>query len=214
MSDQGGQYFTSEPDATHRPRTVVLSLPDARFELATDAGVFSGDGVDRGTRTLLLEAPAPPQGPVALADVGCGYGPIALTLARRSPDATVWAVDVNARARDLCRANAEAAGFAERVRVVAPDEVPDDLVLAGFWSNPPIRIGKAQLHDLLGGWFARLGPGGEAMLVVHKHLGADSLATWIADEGLAVDRLVSRGGYRILRAVRPGPPKNDPGVEP
>ena len=123
MSDQGGQYFTSEPDATHRPRTVVLSLPDARFELATDAGVFSGDGVDRGTRTLLLEAPAPPQGPVALADVGCGYGPIALTLARRSPDATVWAVDVNARARDLCRANA--------IPLKLADFPPEDVAQAG-----------------------------------------------------------------------------------
>jgi 16S rRNA (guanine1207-N2)-methyltransferase len=214
MSEQGGQYFSSDPAAAHRPRTVVLALPDARFELATDAGVFSGDGVDRGTRTLLLEAPTPPQGPVVLADVGCGYGPIALTLARRSPAATIWAVDVNARARDLCRANAEAAGFGDRVRVVAPDEVPDDLVVAGFWSNPPIRIGKAELHGLLGGWFARLGPGGEAMLVVHRHLGADSLTTWIADEGLDVERLVSRGGYRILRAVNPVPRPSDPGVEP
>lgn len=202
MNDQGGQYFAQEPVAASRPRAVVLSLPDARFEMATDAGVFSGDEVDRGTRTLLLDAPTPPQGPVALADVGCGYGPIALTLARRSPDATIWAVDVNARARDLCRLNAEAAGFADRVRVVAPDEVPDDLTIAGFWSNPPIRIGKAALHELLDGWFARLAPGGEAVLVVHKHLGADSLTSWIGGRGLDVERLVSRGGYRILRATR------------
>lgn len=206
MNDQGGQYFSTDPAAAHRLRTVVLSLPDARFELATDAGVFSGDDVDRGTRTLLLDAPAPPQGAVALADVGCGYGPIALTLARRSPDATIWAIDVNARARELCRANADAAGFADRVRVVAPDDVPEDLTIAGFWTNPPIRIGKAPLHALLDGWFARLSPGGEAMLVVHKHLGADSLTTWITTQGLDVERVVSRGGYRILRATKPDRP--------
>lgn len=201
MSDAGGHYFSGTPSAAHRRRSVVLSLPDTRFELATDAGVFAADAVDRGTRTLLLEAPHPPQGQVDLADVGCGYGPIALTLARRSPAATVWAVEVNDRARDLCRANAAAAGLAERVRVVAPEEVPPSLRVAGFWSNPPIRIGKPALHELLGSWFDRLAPGGSAVLVVHKHLGADSLAAWIEHRGLAVRRIVSRGGFRILEAT-------------
>lgn len=203
MIEQGGHYFSEEPVVPAHPRRVVLTLPDARFELATDSGVFSGDAVDRGTRTLLLDAPAPPQGAIALADVGCGYGPIALTLARRSPAATIWAIDVNSRARELCRANAEAAGFGDRIRVVSPDDVPDDLTIAGFWSNPPIRVGKTVLHDLLGTWFDRLVPGGDAVLVVHKHLGADSLATWIAQRGFAVERLVSRAGFRVLQATAP-----------
>ncbi len=218
MSDAGGHYFSETPSAAHRHRSVVLSLPDARFELATDAGVFSAAEVDRGTRTLLLDAPPPPQGRVDLADVGCGYGPIALTLARRSPAATVWAVEVNDRARDLCRANAAAAGLAERVRVVAPEEVPASLRVAGFWSNPPIRVGKPALHELLEGWFARLEPGGSAVLVVHKHLGADSLASWIERRGLAVRRVVSRGGFRILEAtVTSGDPSDnttDTGARP
>ncbi len=218
MSDAGGHYFSDTPSAAHRRRSVVLSLPDTHFELATDAGVFAADAVDRGTRTLLLEAPQPPQGSVDLADVGCGYGPIALTLARRSPAATVWAVEVNSRARDLCRSNAAAAGLAERVRVVAPEEVPASLRVAGFWSNPPIRIGKPALHELLAGWFDRLAPGGSAVLVVHKHLGADSLATWIERRGLAVRRIVSRGGFRILEATLASDraPENDdePGGSP
>ena len=124
-------------------------------------------------------------------DLGCGYGPIACTLAARSPGATVWAVDVNRRALDLCRANAAALDLAN-VRVVAPDEVRADLVVDLLWSNPPIRIGKAALHDLLTTWLGRLSPAGAAVLVVHKHLGADSLQRWLDDAGWATARLGSR----------------------
>lgn len=197
-------YFSSDPDVSSHRRTVTARVGDELLELTTDAGVFSADGLDEGTRILLTEAPAPPRGEVTLADIGCGYGPVAITLARRSPQATVWAVDVNARARELCRINARSAGVADRVRVVTPDEVPDGLRLDGFWSNPPIRIGKAALHELLEFWFARLAPGAKAHLVVHKHLGSDSLARWIAGSGPAVERLVSRSGYRILEVTAPG----------
>lgn len=174
-------------------------LPEGTLvRLATDRGVFSGDRIDPGTRVLLAEGP-PVSGPV-LADVGCGYGPIAVTLALRGgPDVEVWAVDVNERARDLCAANAEAYGLADRVRVVAPDEVPEDLVVDQVWSNPPIRIGKQPLHDLLATWMRRLRPGtGSAELVVQKHLGADSLARWLDEQGWPTSRRVSRAGYRIL----------------
>lgn len=177
-------------------RTVRLALPDATFELVTDAGVFARDGVDPGTKLLLLEAPAPAtEGD--LLDLGCGYGPMALTLAKRSPAATVWAVDVNARARELAAENAATAGLAN-VRVVAPEEVPGDVRFRTIWSNPPIRIGKAPLHDLLSHWLGRLADGGSAVLVVQKHLGADSLARWITEQGRAVERLQSRMAYRLL----------------
>jgi 16S rRNA G1207 methylase RsmC len=135
-------------------------------------------------------------------DLGCGYGPIAITLARRAPETTVWAIDVNERARQLCAANAEAAGT-PNVRVVAPDDVPDDLEFDGVWSNPPIRIGKAALHDLLAHWLARLAPEAHAALVVQKHLGSDSLARWLDDQGWVVRRVASRRGYRILDVARP-----------
>ncbi len=195
MSD--GQYWTDSPGVASRPSEVDLLLPDVDLRLTTDRGVFSADRVDRGTRYLLLEGPDLPTGPVDLLDLGCGYGPIACTLASRRPEARVWAVDVNERARDLCRANAAAAGLAN-VEVAAPDDVPVDVRLAAIWSNPPIRIGKPALHDLLTRWLDLLTPDGTAHLVVQRHLGADSLARWMDDRGWATERRGSRKGFRLL----------------
>jgi 16S rRNA (guanine1207-N2)-methyltransferase len=120
-------------------------------------------------------------------------------MARRSPAATVWAVDVNERARTLCAANARANSITN-VRVVAPDEVPDDVRLAAIWSNPAIRIGKQALHAMLLRWLARLTDDGTATMVVHKHLGSDSLQQWLVREGYPTERLSSAKGYRILRS--------------
>lgn len=192
-------YFDETPSVESAPQVVRLALPDLTLDLTTDRGVFGRAAVDPGTKLLLLEAP-PPAPAGALLDLGCGYGAIALTMARRSPDATVWAVDVNRRALDLCRTNAEANQITN-VRVAAPDEVPDDVQFASIWSNPPVRIGKDALHDLLDRWLPRLAPGGSAVLVVQKHLGADSLATWLSQRW-QVERLRSRMSYRLLE-VRP-----------
>ncbi len=196
------QYFDASPSTPSKPAAVRLVLPDLTLDLRTDRGVFAADGVDPGTKLLLLVAP-PPEGPAPVVlDLGCGYGPVAVTVARRNPGATVWAVDVNERARALCTANAEMAGVGDRVRVVAPDDVPVDVVFDELWSNPPIRIGKPALHELLTGWLARLAPTGVAHLVVHKHLGSDSLAAWLTGQGWHVHRLESRGGYRVLDVSR------------
>ncbi|MBO0694236.1 MAG: methyltransferase, partial [Acidimicrobiaceae bacterium] len=138
----------------------------------------------------------------ALLDLGCGYGPIACTLARRAPAATVWAVDVNRRALSLTRANAAALGLANLV-AAAPDQVPGDIAFAEIWSNPPIRIGKEALHELLDRWLGRLTPEGRVLLVVHRHLGGDSLAEWLAGRGWVVRRRASKQGYRVLDARRP-----------
>jgi len=201
-----GQYWTDSPGVASRPSEVDLLLPDVDLRLTTDRGVFSADRVDRGTRYLLLEGPDLPTGPVDLLDLGCGYGPIACTLASRRPEARVWAVDVNERARDLCRANAAAAGLAN-VEVATPDDVPVDVRLAAIWSNPPIRIGKPALHDLLTRWLDLLTPDGTAHLVVQRHLGADSLARWLDDRGWATERRGSRKGFRLLDvAARAEPP--------
>jgi len=201
-----GQYWTDSPGVASQPSEVDLLLPDVDLRLTTDRGVFSADRVDRGTRYLLLEGPDLPTGPVDLLDLGCGYGPIACTLASRRPEARVWAVDVNERARDLCRANAAAAGLAN-VEVAAPDDVPVDVRLAAIWSNPPIRIGKPALHDLLTRWLDLLTPDGTAHLVVQRHLGADSLARWLDDRGWATERRGSRKGFRLLDvAARAEPP--------
>jgi 16S rRNA (guanine1207-N2)-methyltransferase len=194
-----GHYFDREPDVASAPRSVPLVLPDLSVTLTTDRGVFARDAVDPGTKLLLLDGPAPP-GSGDLLDLGCGYGPIAVALARRAPAARVWAVDVNRRALGLCAANAAAAGV--EVRAVAPEEVPGDVRFAGIWSNPPVRIGKADLHDLLRTWLDRLAPDGRAALVVHRHLGADSLVRWLEAEGWPTARTGSRMGYRLLE-VRP-----------
>jgi 16S rRNA (guanine1207-N2)-methyltransferase len=197
-------YFDETPDTPSRAREVRLVLPDLSVRLGTDASVFSADRIDPGTKLLLLEGPEPTAEHGPLLDLGCGYGPIAVTLAVRCPEATVVAVDVNERARELCRANAEALGVGDRVRVQAPDEVDPDLRFGQIWSNPPIRIGKAALHDLLTRWLGRLHPSGSAHLVVSKHLGADSLATWLGSQGMKVSRRRSRMGYRLLDVSPPG----------
>lgn len=203
-----GHYFEPEPTARSRIREVSLVLPDLSCHLQTDSGVFSADRVDPGTKLLLLEGPEPDAGHGPLLDLGCGYGPIAITLAHRCPDATVWAVDVNQRARDLCRRNAELRGVADRVRVASPDEVDPDLVFGQIWSNPPIRIGKQAVHDMLSSWLARMHPQGGAHLVVSRHLGADSLARWLSEAGFEVTRRRSRMGYRLLD-VGPGAEHRD-----
>lgn len=201
MSDAPGHYFERRPLVASRPGTVELVLPDRALRLTTDRGVFSADRVDPGTRYLLQEVPAPPPAGTFV-DLGCGYGPIACTLAGRAPGATVWAVDVNDRALELCAANAGALGLTN-VRTSRPEDVPADLAVDLIWSNPPIRIGKAALHALLATWLGRLAPAGRAVLVVQKHLGADSLQRWLAGEGWAAERLGSRAGYRLLEVTRP-----------
>ncbi len=134
-----------------------MVLPDVYLELATDAGVFSPGRLDPGTRLLLEESPVPPASGDLL-DLGCGYGPVACVLAKRSPGAAVWAVDVNERALELCARNARAAGL-ENVHCVTPGDASLPERFAAIWSNPPVRIGKDALHALLGQWLARLGPG-------------------------------------------------------
>lgn len=199
-TEPGGHYFEATPTAPSAPTTVRLELPEGTFRLASDRGVFSAERLDPGTRVLLRDGPAPRRDGT-LVDLGCGYGPIAVTLGMRAPAAKVLAVDVNERALALCRSNAASLGLAN-VTVATPADVPRDLVVDELWSNPPIRVGKTALHDLLTEWLARLAPSGRAVLVVQRHLGADSLAAWLDGGGWHVERLASRKGYRLLE-IRP-----------
>lgn len=200
MSDGAEHYFSSTPDAPSQPKDVDVLLPDVTLTLTSDRGVFSYGRLDDATRIFLETAPAPPARGRVL-DLGCGYGPIALTVAARARDAEVFAVDVNERARELTAANAVRNGLTN-VRACAPDDVPADLVLDAIYSNPPIRIGKRPLQGLLLEWLGRLAPTGVAYLVVGKHLGSDSLAGWLGQQGFVVERLASRHSYRTLE-VRP-----------
>jgi 16S rRNA (guanine1207-N2)-methyltransferase len=194
------QYFAEHPAARRRPGSVHVVTPDLHLELTTDSGMFSPSRLDPGTRLLLDTAPPPPaEGD--LLDLGSGYGPLALVLAARSPGARVWAVDVNARALELCEANAGRAGLAN-VRCVTPDDPALPGTFGLIWSNPPIRIGKQALHALLASWLARLAAGAAAYLVVQRNLGSDSLQRWLEGAGWPAERVAARSGYRVLRVHR------------
>lgn len=192
----GEHYFAPDPGTASRPGVVDLVLPDLHLRLETDRGMFSPDRVDPGTRILLETVPAPPAHGDLL-DLGCGYGPIALTMARRAPQAQVFGVDVNTRALEAARRNASAARL-DNVRFSLPGEIDPGQRFAALWSNPPIRIGKSALHELLVTWLSRLAPGGTGHLVVQKHLGSDSLQRWLAAQGWPTRRIASRSAYRVL----------------
>lgn len=182
---------------------MTVTLAGREVQVRTAPGIFSPGRIDPGTQVLLRSVPEPPT-TGDLLDLGCGWGPIALTMALLSPRATVWAVDVNQRALDLVRTTAADLGLAG-VRAVTPDEVPDDVRFAAVWSNPPIRVGKDVLHSMLRAWLLRLAPDGVAHLVVQRNLGADSLQRWIDAElgpGLATQRTASAKGFRVLRVAR------------
>jgi 16S rRNA (guanine1207-N2)-methyltransferase len=181
---------------------VRTTLRGIDLELRTDRGVFSPNRVDPGTRILLESLPDLshlPQGD--LVDLGCGYGPITCVLAQLHPERHVWAVDVNERARELCARNAKAAGLAGRVTVLTDSQRPDSPI-AGIVTNPPVRIGKEALHELLSTWLDLLVEGGEAWLVMQRHLGADSLARWLEETGWSAERIRSKQGYRLLKITR------------
>ncbi len=193
-------YFTPQPSGEFVATPLTVTLAGRRVELQTAGGVFSPGGLDVGTQVLLSHVPPPPPGGDLL-DLGCGWGPIALTLALESPHATVWAVDVNERALELTRRNADALGL-QNVRAVTPDAVPDDVRFMTIWSNPPIRVGKSELHTMLDRWLSRLQEGADAWLVVSRNLGSDSLQRWMESRFsgvLAISRGATHKGFRVLR---------------
>jgi 16S rRNA (guanine1207-N2)-methyltransferase len=189
-------YFDEVPTSDDRRRDVTARIWDREVVFTTSTGVFSHDGLDKATAVLLRNS-TPPTGGTVL-DLGCGWGPIACAVA--ATGATVWAVDVNERALELTRLNAERLGVA--VRACLPGDVPADVSFDQIWSNPPIRIGKQALHELLLRWLPRLTPDGIARLVVGKNLGADSLQRWLVEQGWPTERVDSEKGFRILQVRR------------
>jgi len=201
----GDHYFSASPGSDPKLRSIDVRLAGRELSVTTGAGVFSPDRLDTGTAVLLANTPVPPPGGHLL-DLGCGWGPISLSLALGSPRATVWAVDVNERALDLVRRNASDLGLTN-VNAVRPEDVPHDLGLMAIWSNPPIRVGKNELHGMLQTWLPRLEPGSDAWLVVARNLGSDSLQRWL-EASLPADFTTSRTatskGFRVLRVRRHG----------
>ena len=199
--DVGEHYFSEAPAGPDMRRQVVVRLGGRDVTVTTSGGVFSAGHVDLGTRVLLDHLPDPAPGD--LLDLGCGWGPLTIEAALRAQEQAqpldVWALDVNTRALDLTSTNAHALGL-DQVRAVTVDQVPADLWFTTVWSNPPVRIGKPALHQLLLDWLPRLTDDGTAWLVVARNLGADSLHGWLTDTlDRPVDRIASAKGFRVLR---------------
>ena len=196
-------YFSKEPKSEYQPKQIELDVAGEVFKVSTASGTFSPLRLDVGTSVLIdhLEL-APQEGNIL--DLGCGWGAIALNLAKHSPKAKVWAVDVNNRSLELTAENAKIIGL-ENIQTATPDSVPKEISFSGIWSNPPIRIGKKELHELLLGWLPRLENGASAYLVVQKNLGSDSLQKWLTEtltDGYEVSRLTSVKTYRIIKVLR------------
>ncbi len=194
--DSQSHYFDEDPKSLSKRLTVDLVLPDLTTSLVTDKGIFSPKRIDPGTKYLLQYAPSPDMPVKNALDLGCGYGPIARTLAHRFPKSQIWATDINSRARLLTQENTGHLG----VNVEHPNRIDERIRFDLIWSNPPIRIGKSRLYSMLNMWLQRLSKNGEAILVIQKHLGAESLHKWLEKENYQVERLSSKSGYRLLKA--------------
>ena len=217
ISYMAEHYFTAAPTAAAQERTVRYCARDFDYAVTASDGTFSAHGLDKGTAVLLAKAPraelaaggVTEQGgerTPLLVDVGCGWGPIALALAREYPQARVLGVDVNERAMDLARRNATALRL-ENLQIKPADEAAVEIRERGekidlIWSNPPIRIGKEQLHELLVAWLDLLSPQGAAYWVVQKNLGADSLTAWLNEQGYPSEKVASQKGFRLIRSSR------------
>ncbi|MEN9954804.1 MAG: hypothetical protein RLZZ41_468 [Actinomycetota bacterium] len=196
-------YFSQEPKSNYQPKQIELGVAGEVFKISTASGTFSPLRLDVGTEVLIDHLDlAPKEGNIL--DLGCGWGPIALNLAKHSPKAKVWAVDVNNRSLELTTENAKTLGLSN-IQTATPESVPKDIKFSGIWSNPPIRIGKKQLHELLLSWLPRLEKNAAAYLVVQKNLGSDSLQKWLTEtlvDGYEVSRLTSVKTYRIIKVLK------------
>lgn len=196
-------YFSTSPEGPLVTREIQVNLNGQKTKVLTAGGIFSPEHIDQGTQVLLahLES-ANPTG--TFLDIGCGWGPIALALAMHSPKATIYAIDVNERSLELTRLNAERLGL-KNIVVCKPEEVPANVVFDEIWSNPPIRVGKKVLHEILELWLHRLATGGTARLVVQKNLGSDSLHKWLVAEfspKFESTRIDSSKTFRVLKVSK------------
>ena len=196
----GEHYFTADPSVPFKREPLVAEVWGERLHLVSGSGVYSRGRLDVGTAVLFRETTPPAPGRIL--DLGCGYGVIGLAIARCVPGADVTGIDVNERALLLANENAAALRLGDRFRALLPDEAPEDAAYDEIWSNPPIRVGKAALHELLLRWLPRLTPAGRAVMVVGKFLGGDSLQRWLGDQGYPTTRIGSSKGFRVLESRR------------
>ncbi|MDZ7544998.1 16S rRNA methyltransferase [Gardnerella vaginalis] len=202
----GEQYFSTNPNSLDLRRTLQVDLRGHKVSVQVSNGVFSSSKLDLGTAVLLKHAPQSPENG-RFFDIGCGWGAISLALGFESPNAQIYAVDVNERALELTNINAKNAGLNNIHTYLVEDALKEDSSknIDLIWSNPPIRVGKDVLHNILLTWLPRLKVGGAAYLVVQKNLGSDSLIPWLSKnlgEDFSVEKYASSKGYRIIEVLR------------
>ena len=192
-------YFSADPSAPAKLTEVEIEVGGQVLKLSASSGTFSSERLDPGTRVLLGLWELFPTDGIVL-DLGCGWGPIGLSIAKLQPATEVIGVDVNQRSVELANANAKRNGLAN-FSVCLDKDLDANLEIDHIWSNPPIRIGKENLHDLLRNYMSRLKPTGDAYLVVQKQLGAESLQRWIAQQWpeREVTKVENSKGFRVIR---------------
>jgi 16S rRNA (guanine1207-N2)-methyltransferase len=195
-------YFQNDPLLVSKKRDITLSIDGLTLHFKSDNGVFSKSKVDEGSLAL-LKAIIPLHLTGKILDLGCGYGPIGLTIAVTSPSARVDLADINERALALCEENAQLLGLSQRVTCLQSDiytnvEGPYDSIVV----NPPIRAGKRVTYKMYEGASQRLIDGGSLYVVIRKDQGAPTASRFI--EGLFGNiSLISRDkGYYVYQAKK------------
>ncbi|UAL52432.1 MULTISPECIES: class I SAM-dependent methyltransferase [Metabacillus] len=196
-------YYSQQPEAESNRKSWTFTLRGNSFHFQSDRGVFSKNEVDFGSR-LLIETFTKPEQKGDMLDVGCGYGPIGISLAKEFKDLTVDMIDVNERAVELAKVNAEANGV-KNVRIIASnlfENVDPSKKYAAVLTNPPIRAGKKVVHEIFEKSFESLLPGGELWIVIQKKQGAPSAIAKLGEMFKEVVTVKKDKGYFIIRAEK------------
>lgn len=191
-------YYTQDPHSAHKERTIAARAADLTLTFDTDAGVFSKNELDPGSK-LLIESMGDLSGRVL--DLGCGWGPVGICLALKNPQAQLVLSDVNERALSLARRNLQKNGA--QAEVIESDGFS---ALEGTFdhvvTNPPIRAGKAVIYGMFDTAFERLTPGGTLTIVIRKQQGAPSALKHLQEKFGEAEIIARGGGYWIIRAVK------------
>lgn len=197
-------YFTGKPSTKSEEQTWAFHLRDKEFRFTADSGVFSKNTVDFGSR-LLIETFEMPEGVTGdLLDMGCGYGPIGISLAATFPEQTIEMVDVNQRALDLAKRNAKANAISN-VRIFLSsiyENIAKEKRYAAIVTNPPIRAGKQTVHQILSEAYDYLAINGTLTTVIQKKQGAPSAEKKMEEIFGNAEVVIKDKGYWIIRSIK------------
>ncbi|WLR58085.1 class I SAM-dependent methyltransferase [Guptibacillus hwajinpoensis] len=198
----GEHYYTKNPGVKSSPNKIDADLRGRKFQFTTDSGVFSKKEIDFGSK-LLIESFEEPELEGDIVDVGCGYGPIGISLASEFSNRYFYMLDINERATELAMSNA-IKNRVHNLSVMASDQlnVLKDKTFASVLTNPPIRAGKQVVHGILEEAYDVLKKGGTLWVVIQKKQGAPSAITRLQEMFEHVETVVKKKGYYILKAVK------------